>query len=166
MSDATARLALPFIAAGQAQKELFHNEALVRVDALLQASVEAVALDDPPASPADGQCWIVGATPSGAWDGQALALAAWSDGGWRFVAPRVGMTAWSIADGVSARFDGATWRLGEIAARRLMIGAAQVVGEQQSAVADPAGGAVVDIEARAAISAILTALRHHGLIAL
>ena len=39
MSDATARLALPFIAPGQAQKELFHNEALTRIDALLQADL-------------------------------------------------------------------------------------------------------------------------------
>jgi hypothetical protein len=165
MSDATARLALPFIASGQAQKELFHNEALARIDALLQASVEAVALDDPPATPTTGQCWIVGASPSGAWAGQALALAAWSDGGWRFVAPRTGMTAWSIADDVLARFDGTTWRLGEIAARSLIIGDRQVVGGQQSAIADPAGGSVLDVEARAAISAILVALRHHGLIA-
>lgn len=36
MSDATARFAFPLIAPGQAQKELFHNEALARVDALLQ----------------------------------------------------------------------------------------------------------------------------------
>ncbi|HLZ79899.1 MAG TPA: hypothetical protein VKQ09_11235 [Sphingomonas sp.] len=39
MSDATTRFALPLIAPGQAQKELFHNEALARVDALLQPSV-------------------------------------------------------------------------------------------------------------------------------
>mgnify|MGYP006199852597 CR=1 FL=1 len=34
MSDATARFALPFILPGQAQKELFHNEALTRLEAL------------------------------------------------------------------------------------------------------------------------------------
>jgi hypothetical protein len=165
MSDATARFALPFIASGQAQKEVFHNEALARIDALLQASVEAVSLDEPPASPVTGQCWIVGATPRGAWAGQALTLAAWSDGGWRFVAPRVGMTAWSIADDVPMRFDGTNWRLGEIAARRLMVGGTQVVGAQQPAVADPTGGTAPDAEGRTAISAVLAVLRHHGLIA-
>ena len=165
MSDATARFALPFIASGQAQKEVFHNEALARIDALLQASVEVVSLDEPPASPATGQCWIVGGTPIGAWAGQALALAAWSDGGWRFVAPRIGMTAWSIADDVPLRFDGTTWQLGEIAARRLVVGGTQVVVGQQPAIADPIGGSATDAEGRTAISAMLAALRHHGLIA-
>ena len=165
MSDATARLALPFIASGQAQKELFHNEALLRVDALLQASVEAVGIDDPPSAPIPGQCWIVGAAPGGAWEGQAQTLAAWSDAGWRFVTPHPGMTAWSAVDGVFARFDGAAWRLGDVPARRLVVGGVQVVGEQQSAIAAPAGGTVQDTEARAAISAMLAALRGHGLIA-
>jgi hypothetical protein len=126
--------------------------------------VEAVSLDEPPASPVTGQCWIVGATPCGAWAGQALTLAAWSDGGWRFVAPRIGMIAWSIADDVPVRFDGTTWRLGEIAARRLVVGGTQVVGEQQPAIADPTGGTAPDVEGRTAISAVLAVLRHHGLI--
>lgn len=165
MSDATARLALPFIAPGQAQKELFHNEALIRIDALLQAAVQAVAVNDPPVSPAPGQCWIVGPSPSGAWAGQANSLAAWTDGGWRFLAAGGGMTAWSIADGLFVWFDGAAWRTGEVVANRLVIGGHQVVGVQQSAIADPAGGTNVDTEARVAISTILAALRSHGLLA-
>ncbi|WP_454885147.1 DUF2793 domain-containing protein [Sphingomonas oryzagri] len=165
MTDATARLALPFISSGQAQKELFHNEALVRIDALLQPAVEAVLVDSPPSDPVPGQCWVVGESPTGAWAGQALSLAAWSDGGWRFVAPRAGMTVWSIADNVAARFDGAAWASGEIRGRRILVDGIAVVGTQQSAIADPVGGTAPDMEARAAISAILAAFRSHGLIA-
>ena len=44
MSDRTARLGLPFILPGQAQKELFHNEALTLVDAALHPAVESDAL--------------------------------------------------------------------------------------------------------------------------
>ncbi|PXA83637.1 hypothetical protein DMC47_42725 [Nostoc sp. 3335mG] len=165
MTDATARFALPFIASGQAQKELFHNEALARIDALLAPAVESVLLDTPPAAPAPGQCWVVGATPSGDWAGQALAIAAWTEDGWRFVAPRAGMRAWSLADALTAMFDGATWTLGDVHARRLLVGGVPVVGTQQSAIADPAGGTAPDPVARAAISSILGALRAHGLIA-
>ena len=42
MTDATPRFALPLLAAGQAQKELFHNEALTLPDptcAVLRARV-------------------------------------------------------------------------------------------------------------------------------
>ena len=166
MSDATARFALPFIAPGQAQKEAFHNEALIRIDALLQPLVEAVGLDDPPAAPVAGQCWVVGAAPTGAWAGQAGAIAAWSDGGWRFVAPETATAVWSRADDLFARFDGSHWILGEIAAARIMIGGVQVVGMQQPAIAAPSGGGVVDVEARAALATVLAVLKSHGLTAM
>ena len=165
MTDATARFALPFIASGQAQKELFHNEALARIDALLLPVVESVLPDAPPALPAAGQCWVVGAAPTGDWAGHALAIAAWTDDGWRFVAPRAGMQVWSIADALPAMFDGAGWVLGDLHARQLIVGGVPVVGTQQSAIADPAGGTAPDAAARTAISAILAALRAHGLIA-
>jgi hypothetical protein len=41
----------------------------------------------------------------------------------------------------------------------------QVVGGRAAAIDSPAGGAVVDVETRSAIDAILTAMRQHGLIA-
>ncbi len=99
MAETTDRLALPLLAAGQAQKEIFHNEALTFVDLLLQGAVEDHDVDDPPASPAAGQCWTVGASPSGDWTGRAGQVAGWTTGGWRFVLPRAGMTFWNIAAG-------------------------------------------------------------------
>lgn len=164
MTDATARFALPFLTSGQAQKELFHNEALARIDALLLPVAESVLLDTPPATPAAGQCWVVGSAPSGDWAGHARAIAAWTDDGWRFVAPRAGMRVWSLADTLPAMFDGAAWVLGGIHVRQLIVDGVPVVGTQQPAIADPAGGTAPDMAARTAISAILAALRAHGLI--
>jgi len=40
----------------------------------------------------------------------------------------------------------------------------KVVGPRAAAIADPAGGAIIDAEARGSIGQILTALRRHGLI--
>lgn len=165
MSETTARHALPLIAPGQAQKELSHNEALAALDLLVQAQVEGVGGDAPPASPAAGQCWIVGPNPVGAWAGQAGALAGWTAGGWRFLAAREGMTVGrGGADGF-ARFTGGQWRTGELTGATLRLGGAQVVGARRGAVADPAGGATIDAEARSALGAVLAALRGHGLIA-
>lgn len=45
-----------------------------------------------------------------------------------------------------------------------LVGGTQVVGAQQVAIPDAAGGATVDAEARAAINALLAAARLHGLI--
>lgn len=163
--DTSARLGLPLLQAGQAQKEVTHNEALTLLDLAVQAAVEGVGLDTPPAAPAPGACWIVGAAPTGAWSGQAAALAGWSDDGWRFVAPREGMAVWSRADGATARFVEGAWQTGTLAGTRLVLGGAQVVGPRRPAIADPAGGATIDAAARTALFAILAALRDHGLIA-
>ena len=59
MADMTPRFALPFILPGQAQKELFHNEALVRIDLALHPAVEGAPAAAPPADPEEGRCWVV-----------------------------------------------------------------------------------------------------------
>jgi len=46
----------------------------------------------------------------------------------------------------------------------LFIDGEQVVGTRAAAIAAPSGGAIVDTEARAAVSQILEGLRQHGLI--
>lgn len=158
----TPRLALPLLEPGQAQKEMFHNEALALLDIAVQAAVIAVAAV-PPESPEPGQCWIVGAAPEGAWAGQATRLAAWTDGGWRFVAPCEGMRVWIAADAAFAVHHDGQWVRGQ-AFGRLFIEGRQVVGPREANVLEPTGGATVDAEARSAITAVLQTLRRHGLI--
>ena len=164
MSD-TARWALPLLDAGQAQKEMTHNEAVTLLDLLAGASVVAVGTNVPPSSSVAGQCWVIGTAPTGAWAAQAQALVGWTAGGWRFLAPRDGLAVWSAADGCLAVFDGGQWRVGRVAATELFVGGVRVVGARQPAIALPAGGGTVDVQARAAIAALLTALTTHGLIA-
>lgn len=93
----TPRLALPYIVQGQAQKEVTHNDALVRLDALVDLYILDRDLSAPPASPSDGDAYIVGASPSGAWAGQAGNIAYVIDGAWRFYVPVKGLVAY-IAD--------------------------------------------------------------------
>jgi len=164
MSDASARFALPWIEPGQAQKEAFHNEALAILDAALHAAVEAVDAASPPVAPIPGQCWALGASPTGDWAGHGNQLAAWTEGGWRFVTPVAGMTLWSISDDVFARWTGVDWAVGVLPVKTIEVNGEQVLGARQPAIAEPVGGAVTDIEARAALSQIVGAMRAHGLI--
>jgi Protein of unknown function (DUF2793) len=165
MADATTRLALPFIIAGQAQKEVTHNEALLRLDALVQSSVEALGLDTPPPRPTPGQSWIVGDAPTGPWAGQAGAIASFAEAGWRFISPLPGMSVWSKADSVFALRTETEWILGRMPQLAVHIGGNQVVGPRQPALASPNGGTTIDGEARVVIDQILATLRNHGLIA-
>ncbi len=164
--DITPRLALPLLQPGQAQKETTHNEALALLDLAVQASVLAVGTNVPPANPVAGDAWIVGGAPTGGWAGQARAIAGWTSSGWRFVAPRDGMAVWSVADGQVSRFASGVWTLGVLAGSRVSIGGVDVVGARREAIVEPSGGPVVDLDARAAIGAILAALRGHGLISI
>ena len=161
----TPRLALPFIAPGQAQKEFFHNEALQALDALVAAAVEGVPQNAPPASPSVGQCFLVGSAPTGAFAGKAGHVAAFGAGGWRFHAPVEGMSVAVKPSGVTADYRAGAWDVGSLRGDRLVVGGQQVVGARAAAIASPSGGATVDGAARGAIDQILAALRLHGLIA-
>ena len=135
------------------------------IDIVAAAAVESVGSNAPPASPVDGQCFVVGSAPTGAWAGHAKAIAGYAPGGWRFVDAVAGMTALDKASGQTAAYDGTAWSIGAIKGASLKLGASQVVGPRLAAVANPSGGTVIDIEARAAIVLILDRMRTHGLIA-
>ncbi|WP_394648716.1 DUF2793 domain-containing protein [uncultured Sphingomonas sp.] len=161
----SARLSLPLLAAGQAQKEWWHNEALALLDIAVQAAVEDIDRDAPPSAPAPGQCWLVGSAPTGAWAGHAGAIAGWTAGGWRFVAPRAGWRAHHRASGKDAVYDGTAWELGVVRAARVLVEGTQVLGARGAAITVPSGGTTIDVECRAVLETILIAMRKHGLIA-
>jgi hypothetical protein len=96
MAD-TPNLVLPYLAANQSQKHVTVNEALRRLDALVQITVQSAALAAPPGSPTEGQRWILPAAPTGAWAGRAGQIAAWQDGAWAFYVPLDGWTAVDVS---------------------------------------------------------------------
>ncbi len=108
MND-TARLSLPFIIAGQALKHITHNDALNRLDALVQPVVESTALATPPSSPLPGEAWIVPSGATGAWAGHADEIAAWQDGAWSFFDPAEGWQVFDRSGDVLLIFSGSAW---------------------------------------------------------
>lgn len=164
MADASTRFGLPFILPGQAQKELFHNEALALVDAALHPAVEGAPLDQAPSGPGEGQTWLIGPSPVGSWAGHQNQLAVWTEGGWRFVAPPIGMCVWDKSAEWHRRWTGTGWNSGEVNGSALIVNGTRVVGPRLKTIASPSGGTTIDQEARAAVDAIVVALRSHGLI--
>jgi hypothetical protein len=164
VSETSPRFSLPYLVPGQAQKEMFHNEALLALDSIVHAAVEGAPATTPPGSPSEGESWIVGAGATGAWAGRDDDLATWSAGGWRFAAPVPGMLAWNKAGGVWLHWSGVAWADGSLPASSLTIGGLQVVGPRQAGIASPSGGTTIDAEARTAIDALIVTLRSHGLI--
>jgi hypothetical protein len=107
--DQTPNLTLPYILAAQAQKHITHNEALRKLDAIVQLAVLDRDLASPPASPADGARYIVAGAPTGAWVGHAGHIAAYQDGAWAFCVPNEGWLAWISDEDVLVSWSGSIW---------------------------------------------------------
>ncbi|HEX4860018.1 MAG TPA: DUF2793 domain-containing protein [Rhizomicrobium sp.] len=105
----TPRSALPLLAAAQAQKHVTHNEALVQLDALSCARFLDRDLTAPPASPADGDTYLVKATASGDWTGQDGNIAYALDGAWRFTPPFAGLMAYVADESIFVVHTGSSW---------------------------------------------------------
>jgi hypothetical protein len=139
----TARLRLPLLFTGQAQKEVFVNEAHVILDALVHGAIEAES-DVSPADPQDGDCWLVAPTATGEWSGHEAQLACRQAGQWIYISPQDGMRVFDRSRGQEL-FYSQGW---------IIIAPIQ----------EPIGGSNVDPHARAAIADLISALTDLGLL--
>jgi len=145
-------------------KPYVHFYATQTLDLITAAAVEEGSRSDPPAAPALGSCYIVGASPTGEWAARAQCIAGYTSGGVRFIMPREGMSAYVKATGTWASFHSGAWEIGVVRGASLILGGMQVVGSRLAAIPEPSGGTNLDVEARGTINQILAALRQHGLI--
>ncbi len=139
----TPRHSLPLLYPGQAQKEVFVNEALARLDAVAQPVVLASRAAPPP-SHAAGDTYLVVEPATDEWSGQEDRLAISQETHWVFQSPFEGMR---IYDREQAAIR--LWRDG---------------WSDPQSVPDPAGGANIDTEARGAIATLLLCLRSLGIL--
>jgi len=103
----TTNLGMTLVEQSQAQKEVTINEAFTCIDALMNTGAINI-ISTPPGLPAQGDLYIVGASPTGAWTGQANAMA-YYDQVWRFVTPKAGMQLYVQQPTQYYWFDGSIW---------------------------------------------------------
>lgn len=154
----TPRFGLPLVQPAQAQKHVTVNEALGLIDAAMQLSLNSQSQTLPPAAPVDGDAYLVPAGAVNAWAGRSGEIAIASGGGWVFVFPRLGWSAWIADTSERVFFDGLTWQSGMVA--RSQNGAStymkvlefdQVIGAGASQLTDgmiPAKAMVLGVTAR------------------
>lgn len=106
----TPHLALPLLAAAQAQKHVTHNEALASLDALVHLAVKERGRMAPPATPSEGDRYLVGPDATGDFADQDAKIALFDLSAWRFFTPQPGWCAYVEAESVIIVFDGAQWR--------------------------------------------------------
>lgn len=114
---------VPLVAPQQNQPEITHNEALLLMQGAWGGVINA-GINTPPGSPVEGDAYIVGAAPTGAWAGRANRIAVRIGGSWRFLpgnAPdgspiamgsrQVGLTVFDRATGLFRTWNGSTWQV-------------------------------------------------------
>lgn len=88
---------------------------LRKLDAVVMLSVLEIGTETPPGGPTEGDRYILGATPTGAWSGQAGKLAVYrkadaaSAAAWEFHTVKTGWMAWDVATSSIRVYTGSTW---------------------------------------------------------
>jgi hypothetical protein len=118
----------------------------------------------PPTSPVIDECYLVADAGTEDWQGQDGAIACFTAGGWRFVAPIEGLIVTEKSSGEALQWRSGGWEAGIARCKEVRIDGQTVLREGQPAISDPAGGGVIDSECRATLADVLSTLRTHGLI--
>jgi len=107
MAD-TPRLIFPYLSTNQAQKETTHNQALNKLDAMVQTAVESMTLTTPPTG-VEGNLYIVGTGATGAWASKDKYLAQYIGGAWAFYTPFEGLRIYDKATTTGMVYKSAVW---------------------------------------------------------
>ena len=115
------------------------------VDALLMCNVLSKTLAAPPGSPANGDAYIVAASPTGAWVGQANAIAIWTtdnpaagSGEWEFYPAGNGLLVFNLADATLYFWNATAWTA--VATGR---GSSTLAGDSDVTITSPTTGQVL-----------------------
>jgi len=117
----TSRLALPLLAAAQAQKHVTHNEALMDLDALSHPAVVSRSLTAPPTA-SEGDLFLVASGGTVDWSGRDGHLAEWRNGAWEFHSPFQGLSVHLLDEGIGLKHIGGVWQEmdGPVSATRVL----------------------------------------------
>lgn len=136
-------LGLPMLFTGQAQKEVFVNEAFSLIDAVTHCTIQGSA-SIPPTSPSSGSNWLVGTAASGDWSGMDGKIACYQSGNWLFVTPFDGLRIFNRSTAQFNLFSGG-WKT-------------------PTSVIAPTGGTTIDTQARTALANLISSLQTAGIL--
>ncbi len=105
----TFNLGLPFIDGAQAQKHVTHNEALRKLDVHIHAHVLRRDLTSPPATPQEGDAYLIASNAIGLWLTHDNEFSVFQDGAWTFSTLKAGFTTWISSDEVLSVWSGTDW---------------------------------------------------------
>jgi len=125
---ATPVLGLPELESAQSQKYLTVNQALQRLDVLVNLTVFNRTVTAPPVSPSAGHRYIVAANATGAFTGQENNIAAYIGSNWIFFTPSEGWRAYDQGANQFIVFNGSAWVSAGLSSSALSDGSVTLLG--------------------------------------
>lgn len=104
----TELLALDEISSSQAGKEITHNTALRQIEGRMIRAKDK-DLTTPPASPANGDTYIIPSGATGVWSGKTNQIAHFFGGAWTYWTPIEGTRLWLNDEDLVYVFNGTAW---------------------------------------------------------
>lgn len=111
----TANLQMPLLQQSQAQKHVTVNESLSILDSLAQLTLVSLTIATPPGTGVEGEGYGVPTGATGDWSGADGNVAVFTNGGWRFIAPRAGWKAYVQDETRAYLYDGVEWQCDAVA---------------------------------------------------
>lgn len=105
----TPILGLPEMGSAQTQKYVTFNQSMRRLDALTNLTVFNRTTKTPPASPSEGDRYIVAATATGDWAGQENKVAFYSGSAWLFLSPSEGWVGYDQTTNEIIYYNSTSW---------------------------------------------------------
>lgn len=109
----TPNLTVTLLESSQSQKEITVNEALQRLDAVLNMHALDKDLSTPPATPSAGDTYIVGVSATDVWAGKEGQIAYFQQI-WHFIEPRAGFLLWVADEAKYYSYSGSSWAAFEV----------------------------------------------------
>lgn len=125
---ATTILGLPELESAQNQKYLTVNQALQRLDVLVNLTVFNRTVTAPPVSPSAGHRYIVASPATGAFAGQENNIAAYIGSNWIFFTPSEGWRAYDQGANEFIIFNGSAWVVNGLSSAALSNGSVTLLG--------------------------------------
>lgn len=116
--DLSPVLSLPLLQAAQAQKHVTHNEALCRLEVLVQAAVFSRSHSAPPADPPEGARYLIPDAATGDWLGRGGQIAWYLQGAWDYLTPQAGWQLWLGDEAIYLHHIDGAWQAAETQAAR------------------------------------------------
>jgi len=95
--DETPKLSLPYMVEAQANKEVYYNQVLHTLDALIFLTVRNI-YNSPPQTITNGDRFLVGSSPTGIFSGKSKKIAQYIESTWNFYTPQNGWVLYNETD--------------------------------------------------------------------